>query len=144
VESDLSAFQAAANRVRAAMPGSTDEAAALTEARRLYDGPYLDGLWADWVERRRAAIESVRRELLRRQVECHLAAGEPGAAVRIAQGLLRAQPLSEEACRLLLRALIATGQRVNARQVYHRFARRVEEQIGAPPAPSIKAFLAGA
>jgi DNA-binding SARP family transcriptional activator len=144
VESDLAAFQAAANRVRASRPGSAEETGALAEARRLYTGPYLDGVWADWADRRRAAIESVHRELLRRQVERHLAAGEPSAAVGVAKGLLRAQPLSEEACRLLLRALIAAGQQVNARQVYHRFARRVEERIGAPPAPSIKAFLARA
>jgi ATP/maltotriose-dependent transcriptional regulator MalT/DNA-binding SARP family transcriptional activator len=144
IESDLAAFQGAANRVRTAAAGSADEAASLASAQALYGGRYLDGVWADWAERRRAAIESVHRELVRRQAEHHLTAGEPMAAARMAQGLLRAQPLSEEACRLLLRALIAAGQRVNARQVYHRFARRVEERIGSPPASSIKAFLAGA
>jgi two-component system, LytTR family, response regulator len=141
VASDLDQFYAAIEHVRLAAPGSPEEASWLASALDLYAGPYLDGVPAAWVERRRAEIESLHQELQSRQAERHLAAGENRAAVRLAQGLLRAQPLSDDACRLLLRALIAAGQRVNAWQVYSRFAKRAEEQLGVPKRP-LRAFLA--
>jgi LuxR family maltose regulon positive regulatory protein len=142
IDSDVARFEDAVDRLRASAPGSPDEAGALAAAREARHGVYLEGVAGEWVERERALLEARHREVLERLAKRQLADGEAVAAVRTGQELLRAAPLSEEACRLLLRALIATGQRVNARQVYHRFARRVEKQLGAPPARSIKAFMA--
>jgi ATP/maltotriose-dependent transcriptional regulator MalT/DNA-binding SARP family transcriptional activator len=141
LDSDVARFEDAVDRLRASAPGSPEEAAALAAAQAAHGGVYLEGVEAGWVERERNLLEAQHREVLKRLAERQLAGGEAAAAVRTGQALLRAAPLSEEACRLLLRALIATGQRVNARQVYHRFARRVEKQVGTPPALSIKAFL---
>ncbi|HEV8635634.1 MAG TPA: BTAD domain-containing putative transcriptional regulator [Chloroflexota bacterium] len=142
LDSDVARFEAAVDRLRASAPGSPEEAEALAAAQAAYGGAYLEDVQARWVERERTTLEAKHRGVLKRLAERQLAAGEAAAAVRTGQELLRAAPLSEEACRLLLRALIATGRRVYARQIYHRFARRVEKQLGAPPARSIKTFLA--
>jgi DNA-binding SARP family transcriptional activator len=110
---------------------------ALAAADALYTGPYMVEHPAAWTLPRRRRLARLQADVLRARVEILLAGPCPAEAIEPAERLLRSNPLSERACRLLVSTLVATGDVDRARQVYRAFARRLEREIGVEPGPEL-------
>lgn len=66
----------------------------------------------------------------------HLGAGELPGAERSARALLELDPLAENGHRLLMRALLAQGDRAGALRVYEQMRTALRDQLGAAPSPT--------
>ena len=143
IVTDVAAFNAAASRALALPLDAPDAGEALAQAEAAYSGDYLEGFVAPWVLGRRNALEKTYLQVLRRRVEQALTAGAGQEAVTGAERLLKHDPYSENACRLLVRAFLALGNPERARAAYRAFARRFERHLDAPPSRAL-AELAGA
>ncbi|HEV7465204.1 MAG TPA: AAA family ATPase [Candidatus Dormibacteraeota bacterium] len=114
--------------------------AAATAASRLHRGPLLaDEPDAEWAAPERAAAE---RQLLRAHLliaAAALASGDPATAVGAAEAALAADPLDEEALRLLLSGHAAAGRKAAALAAYERFRERLADELGVDPAPATAA-----
>jgi DNA-binding SARP family transcriptional activator/tetratricopeptide (TPR) repeat protein len=118
------------------------------DALALYQGDLLPGFFAsgaagfeEWMEERRPALRA-------RAVEgaWHLAGrerdrGALNAAIGWARRATSLSPVDEAGVRQLLALLIQAGDRVGAEQAFQAFARRLEAELGATPAPGTRAIL---
>jgi DNA-binding SARP family transcriptional activator len=134
VEVDLEAMERSLEDARAALEAEdpagalTFAASALEVARR----PFLPGLEGSWIDdvrdRQRyalaAALELMGEAALR---------GDPSAAVARARELIKLDPVSEEAYRLLMRAQLAAGNRAEALTAYMACRAALGEALGVEP-----------
>ncbi|HEX6234245.1 MAG TPA: AAA family ATPase, partial [Jiangellaceae bacterium] len=112
----------------------------LAAAAAIYAGDLLADRYDEWLlpERDRLArlhinaLERLSRDVAReRRWE---------DAVRYAERLVRADPLREEAYRLLIQVLDAAGDRARARQTYHVCAATLRRELGIEPAAETRAL----
>ncbi|MBX3605943.1 MAG: tetratricopeptide repeat protein [Piscinibacter sp.] len=132
VATDLAEFE------RAAAAGDHARAAALWRGdpwQGLDTG--APGPLTDWLAFERGRL----RGLWRQAVLALAGAADPAPAAAWARRLLAADALDEEALRLLLRALAATGPQGEARQAYQRFAEALAEAVGLEPTLETRALL---
>lgn len=134
-------------------PGAVaSDAAALAEGRldvaALSPGLFLEG-WDDvsaefgeWVAERREAMKALAADALRRAAGAADAAGDHPAAARLARRILALEPYDEEAARLRIAALAASGRRAEALAAHEDFAGRLEADLGARPEIAIEALAA--
>ncbi len=99
-----------------------------------HDGP--------WVDERRRELGAVYTRGLATLAAAALQLGETElpAAERAARELVAAEPLSEGAIALLMRALDALGERPAALVVYDEFRLRLREALGVAPGPQLLAL----
>ncbi|MBA2894509.1 ATP-binding protein [Nonomuraea soli] len=114
--------------------------AAARAASGLLDGP---GVLADrpdvwWAEPARAAHEALLRRARHLAAEAALRAGNSAAAVSAAGEAMRADPLDESACRLLMRAHDGAGEAGRALAVYERLRSTLAQELGADPSPATR------
>lgn len=102
-------------------------------ALRGFDGPWSDGL--------RAGVQEVRRRLMLRAAEAALELGRFRDAERLARELTSSFPLREDGHRLLMRALVQTGNRGKALAAYEECRRLLDDALGTPPAPETEAVF---
>jgi DNA-binding SARP family transcriptional activator/tetratricopeptide (TPR) repeat protein len=92
-----------------------------------------------WVEELRQAVA----RWLRRARICWAAAalelGAPDVTVQAAEALLRADPLDEEACRVVMAGHQQAGRSGAALTAYHYLRRAMSEQLGSDPSPATEA-----
>ena len=120
---------------------------ALAEALALYGDDLLadftlydvDG-FDDWARARRADLRARTVAAAHRLAERQLAR-DTGAAIGTARHLLALEPQDEAAHRLLLRALIARGDRTAALAHYEGFHRLLRESSGGEPSREMRALL---
>jgi DNA-binding SARP family transcriptional activator len=95
---------------------------------------------ADWAEPARVA----RADLLHRArltvADAALRAGAPALAGAAAEAALRCDPLDEAACRLAMRAHLASGEPARALGAYARLAAVLADDLGVDPAPQTRAL----
>jgi len=119
--------------------GRSDDLASLRRAERLYAGRFMANFTGESEEFERwQSTEAVRLEDLALQVfstlaERNLEAGRLAGALAAAQRMLDADPLHEEACRLQMRALAASGRRVEALRRFDTFAERLADELQTEP-----------
>lgn len=103
---------------------------------------FLTGHDGAWVDERRAEFDAVYTRALATLAAAALALGETEllTAERAARELLAAEPLSEGATALLMRALDARGERPAALVVYDEFRRRLDDDLGVAPGPRLLAL----
>jgi SARP family transcriptional regulator, regulator of embCAB operon len=103
---------------------------------------FLTGHDGSWVEQRRGELGAVYTRALAALSAAALALGETEllAAERAARELVAAEPLSESATVLLMRALDARGERPAALVVYDEFRLRLREALGVAPGPQLLAL----
>ncbi|NLD78322.1 MAG: hypothetical protein GX643_16840 [Acidimicrobiales bacterium] len=114
---DATLFEAACDRARA-LEGEDRSSEALFEwhgAVDLYQGDFLE----DWPDVEWSQVERFRLRTLAITARCRLgelllARGEPEEAARHASIVLGIEPIQERACRLLVHALTAQGDRATA------------------------------
>jgi DNA-binding SARP family transcriptional activator/ABC-type branched-subunit amino acid transport system substrate-binding protein len=101
---------------------------------------FLPGEDGRWIEDKRAGL----RETLVRALDCladaHRLAGDPRAAVRVAEELVELEPYRERGYRLLMQAQSAAGNDAEALRVYDRCRRLLGEELGTYPSPETEAI----
>lgn len=103
---------------------------------------FLAGHDGTWVEERRRELGVVHLRALATLAAAALELGETEllTAARAARELVAAEPLSEGATALLMRALDARGERPAALLVYDEFRLRLREALGIVPGPQLLAL----
>ena len=139
--SDAAIFEASIARSMSASRGSESEIEALQAADRLYVGEYLAGHDAHWTLPLRGRFARSHIRVLTRLVELALEQGRDAEAILFAERLHRNDPYAEAATRLLLQALMKTGDRDRARGFYRSFARRMIKTLDTPPSPDLAAMV---
>jgi SARP family transcriptional regulator, regulator of embCAB operon len=103
---------------------------------------FLTGHDGTWVEERRRELGAQYTRALATLAAAALELGETElpAAERAARELVAAEPLSEGATELLMRALDARGERPAALLAYDELRLRLREALGAAPGPQLLAL----
>ncbi len=103
---------------------------------------FLTGHDGAWVEERRRELGTLYIRALATLAAAALALGETEllTAERAARELVAAEPLSEGATALLMRALDARGERPAALVVYDELRLRLREALGVAPGPQLLAL----
>lgn len=119
------------------------------EALTLYRGDLLEGFFVPsapdverWMDDERRRLRAQAADLARRWAE---QAGERGAwddAVRRARRAAALAPDDEGTFRILLTALLESGDRAGALKEYDRFVVRLREDLGLDPSPETEALAA--
>ena len=108
---------------------------AATIARR----SFLSGVSGQWVESQRRKQE---RQLIR-ALDClssmRLHTNEPGLAVESGIEAISLDPYRESSYRILMRAYLATGNRAEALNTYHRLRGLLSDELGTEPSPDTEA-----
>jgi len=87
----------------------------------------------------RAAMERVQARVQRLVAEAALAAGDLATGVEAAHALLGIEPYDEEALRLAMAGLSASGRASSALALHERVRLRLAEELGASPSPETDA-----
>ncbi|MFI7386658.1 AfsR/SARP family transcriptional regulator [Streptomyces sp. NPDC049813] len=134
---DLFRFRALVDRARAA-DEPREAVAAYGRASALWRGEPFAGLRSDWLDaHRRTLTEEYRRARLD-HYELLLDHGGHADLLQPLTALATEQPLDEQVAHLHMRALYRTGQPAAALTAYERLRRRLAEQLGADPGPSLR------
>lgn len=135
--SDVGAFEDAIDR------------GAPVEAARWYVGPFLDGFFLRGAPEFERWVDATRTRLARRMcaacIELARAAAAAGDAAPAAEWWRRAagvDPLDSSLARNVVTALDAAGNRAGAVQYGEAHCRRVMQDLGVPPDPSLLALIA--
>jgi len=113
--------------------GPANVAAAI--ARR----PILPREDAEWVERRRRALQDIHLRSLECLSEIALLNGEHPLAAQFAAEAVEIEPFREAGYRRLMRACDAMGNRAEALRVYDRCRRLLADELGVDPSPETEA-----
>jgi SARP family transcriptional regulator, regulator of embCAB operon len=100
----------------------------------LEGGELLPDWYDDWVLVERERFHELRLHALETLCEMHLAFGEVAAAIGCASAAVRADTLRESSRRMLIRALLVEGNRVEA-LAHHRQFRQLLQPLGLVPSP---------
>ena len=123
-------MRAAASAEPAVALGNLEEALALVRGD-LFAGE----AYATWAIRERAVFQSEMVAAASLAATHALALGELGVAVRMARTAIANDALAEEAWRLLMQALRASGRRSEALRAYFELRDTLIDELGADPAP---------
>jgi len=104
--------------------------AALERIVRLYGGPLLDGLHAEWLEEHRRAYEVRYADALRSLVAARAERGAWRTCLAAALDGLKADPYCESFYAYATRSYIALGDRDAARRTFREGRRRLAEIFG--------------
>ena len=114
------------------------------EARRraiaLYQGDYLEDVYADWAAQRRRALQEEFLEVLAGLARHMLEAQEPEEALRLYRRGLRMDPYREDFHRGVMRALIALGRRAEALAHFDALTRQLDRELHTTPDPETVAL----
>jgi DNA-binding SARP family transcriptional activator len=115
---------------------------ALREAVEAYTGDLLEGSYDDWLLEERERLRDRQLDALDRLSRSEAERGQPAAAIRYAERLLRHDPLREETYRVLMRLHDAGGDRARALRVYHACAATLERELGIEPSSATRELYA--
>jgi DNA-binding SARP family transcriptional activator/ABC-type branched-subunit amino acid transport system substrate-binding protein len=137
----VAANEAATAAERSLAAGELEQARAdASVAESLARRTFLPGEEGRWIEDKRADL----RETLVRALDClaeaHRLAGDPRAAVRVAEELVELEPYQERGYRLLMLAQSAAGNDAEALRVYERCRRLLADELGTYPSPETEAI----
>ncbi|RMF26778.1 MAG: hypothetical protein D6759_18960, partial [Chloroflexi bacterium] len=113
---------------------------ALAAAVELYDSPFLEGLYHDWVLLERERLRGLYLQSLDHLLDLHKQAGDYESALAVARRLVAAEPLYEAAHRELMRLYHLLGRDAEAIAQYHRCRQVLQEEVGVAPAPETQAL----
>jgi len=143
---DVAAFDAAVARAESipthgVTTGREATIALLREAVELYRGDLLEACYDEWITGHRDRLRQRFLVALERLSLALAESGQHAAAIGHAERLIDAEPLREDAYRLLMRLHDARGDRALALQAYERCVTTLEREVGAPPSvPTREAY----
>jgi SARP family transcriptional regulator, regulator of embCAB operon len=111
---------------------------ALFTARR----GFLAGQDIPWADKHRRRLEEIRCSALECYAAVALGVGgtELAPGERVARELVAAEPFRERAHALLMEILVARGNAAEALRVYDALRERLRDELGAAPAPELRAL----
>jgi DNA-binding SARP family transcriptional activator len=146
---DSQAFERRVRPVLADTPARLDPPALrkLRAAVRLYRADFLANQQEEWIAVERERLRCLYLDALYALAHSHADALDWPAAVTVARRLCAAEPLREDAQRLLMTACARAGNRALALRQYRQLAILLEAELGVDPMPETAALarsLAGA
>ena len=127
---DIDEFRSFARAARS----SRDRLDLYEEAISCYGGDLLvEDRYEEWTEGPRQELRDLHNELLIELSQLYLAVGKLELAAERLQRLLQADPLDEDANRLMMRLYAETGSRQKAHRQYETFRDALRREIGATP-----------
>lgn len=132
---DIDEFRSCAQAARS----SQNRLELYEEAIAFYGGDLLveDG-YEEWTEGPRRELRDLHNELLMELSQLYAAAGKLELAAECLQRLLQADPLDEDANRLMMRLYAEAGSRQKAHRQYKTFRVALRREIGAAPSEETK------
>jgi len=105
-------------------------------------GEILPGWYDDWVLIEREHFRQLRLHALESICEQLTVAGRFGEAAEAGAAAVKAEPLRESSHRLLIKAFLAEGNRVEALRQYEQFRELLDRQLGLAPSPLMDDLMA--
>lgn len=112
----------------------------LENALVLYRGPFLDGLYHNWVLLERDRLRGLYLEALGLLLEHYKRIGDYARALNVARRLVAVEPLHEAAHRELMRLYHLLGRDAEAVAQYRRCCEILREELSVSPAPETEAL----
>jgi class 3 adenylate cyclase len=122
-------------------------AASLAAAADLYEDSLLSDVniaeeaWADWLSAERLKLEGVALDAMIRDAEHELSSGNAESALKAANRAIAVNALREDAHRLVVRALAATGRRAEALKHYQDLAVLFKRELNSEPDEATRALV---
>jgi DNA-binding SARP family transcriptional activator/TolB-like protein len=117
-------------------------------ALELYRGDFLEGFFLDdvpefehWVDNTRNELRESAAGAARTLAEQSERSGNPDLALHWSRRALSHAPYDEAEMRRALRLLDRSGDRAGALDAYHRFARRLREDLEIDPSPATRELI---
>jgi LuxR family maltose regulon positive regulatory protein len=130
---DLHYFKELVQRARQTQCSPSERVMLLETAIRLYRGPFLADVSADWCVAERYDLEIRFASAALSLATVYLKNGRHGDAASLCERVLAADPFDEEAVLLLVRAHLALGDRESAILHWRNFERRLQTEDGSKP-----------
>jgi predicted ATPase/DNA-binding SARP family transcriptional activator len=142
---DAEQFQSVASSLkpetlRAEPRGEAADLRSIEDTLALYQGPFLDGLYHDWILLERERLRGLYLQTLGHLLELHKQVGDYAAALTIAQRLVVVEPLHEAAHRELMRLYHLLSRDAEAVAQYHHCREILREELDVAPAPETEAL----
>lgn len=125
------------------------EAARDDEALTLYGGAFLEGFhlggtsaFQTWVDRRRAELGRLHRDLCRRSADARTASGDLAGALAVARRWAETDPLEDEAHHHIIALLAQIGRRNEALQHYDAYRELIARELEIEPLDETKELVA--
>ena len=111
---------------------------ALEQAAQLYRGNLLPGCYDEWILPIRDRLNQLFLGVLERLMELLEREGNYQEAIRVAQRLLRHDPLHEAAYRNLMRLYVSSGNRAAAERTYQNCITVLERELAMEPSTATR------
>jgi len=135
---DIDEFRSCARAARFAQ----DRLDLYEEAISHYRGDLLvEDRYAEWTEGPRRELRDLHNDLLIEMSQLYAAAGKLELAAERLQRLLEADPLNEDANRLMMRVYAEVGSRQKAHRQYKSFRAALRREIGAAPSEETETLI---
>jgi DNA-binding SARP family transcriptional activator len=135
---DIDEFRSCARAARFAQ----DRLDLYEEAISLYRGDLLiEDRYAEWTEGPRRELRDLHNDLLIELSQLYAAAGKLELAAERLERLLQADPLNEDANRLMMRVYAEVGSRQKAHRQYQAFRDALLREIGASPSEETETLI---
>ena len=122
--------------------------ASLAAAADLYRDPLLadvdiaEEAWADWLGTERPRLEGLALDAMIRHAEQALQSGNAESALKAAHRAISVNALREDAHRLIVQALAATGRRAEALKHYQDLVALLKRELNTEPDAATKSLVA--
>lgn len=139
---DLSAFERQVNEARLARERRDTAASArlLRDALTLWQGDALAGVPGPYADSHRALLTELRLAAVEDKLALEISLGEHAPAIAELRALLAEHPFREGLVELLMLGLYLAGRQAEALQAYETTRRRLGEELGVDPGPSLRAM----
>ena len=104
----------------------------------LYCGELLPGCYDEWILQERERLSQMYQGVMEKLLCLQEKEGDFQGAIRIAQRLLREDPLQEASYRHLMRLYAANGNRAAAVRVYQNCVAALERELAVEPGPATR------
>jgi len=138
VSYDAAEFEEAARASREAEPGSDEWAKGLSELASLYRGPFASSFESAWAEEPRRRYEEMYSSSLLALAMAALRRGDAAEAVRLAESVIAADPINEDATYRVMEAHIQLGNLELATRAYRRLHDALMEDMGSEPSRRVR------
>ncbi|MBN2386423.1 MAG: tetratricopeptide repeat protein [Anaerolineales bacterium] len=138
-EYDVEAFESLLARARSA-GGAEEQVRHLAAAVRLWDGPYLRDLDADWVWPERERLRQKYLEALQELAGLYRQEGNPERALQTCHRALREDPCLEQFHCLAMELYAGRGDRVAVTRQYQACRKALRLELDLEPAPETEAL----
>lgn len=135
----------AIHRAEAALEhGAVDESCGWAlAARAIAARPLLPGIDGPWLDPERARLADILLRALSCLAEIWIERGDAALGARDAEEAIRLDPFRETSHRLLIRALLAAGNRGAAARAFERCRQSLRDELGVDPSVETAALVAG-